>query len=1244
MTSSIIDESESVLLSTEEDRPPQRHMSELTLSSGSPVEEVVDNDVIVTSTDHNVTERVDKEVVQTREVVETSEVEEASKELVTITTVDGVDSAEEEKVREIVSDVPQSEKEEVVETEEFVVVSKEEITTETKPESEPVTQQAVDPVAEQALQQVVEPVTEQAAQQVSEPVGQQAVEAVTEQVSQVVEPIVEQDVESVAEKTVQPVAQSVSTVPVVEDNVADNDEWRQKRNALTPKRQQFFEDDEKRLQADELKQDQIVLWKLHRDELALQREEFFKKDANKQEDLLSVTKKVLAETEQQAVESPTAEKEITRVSSTEKVEEEQENDKIKEMPVANEADSSPETTAEPLTLSENVKEEHETVDSLRGTTVEPSTPTDKVKEEHETVETTVESTVESSTDEIKEGESEQEDDKVVKELSSVKDVTVSNVEIEDSNHIQQEGDDEDASVEQRREPEVIRAEPVHILEISSNNGVEEISEEKLPQAAGEPESKQEEDVKSKQEDTTEDVIAQDQTEKLTTGPLQQKSDSVDLESTKADKTYTTEDRYVEDQKDVESTQTEEAIIAESHFMRDQKEKMDTKPLQQKPDQVDVESKQNSAVERLQLADDKDENQNLCVLNQTESQNIMKSPREKREDVINQAFDNLNKAIVDAKQQIIEIEKIPEEEESILHTTPTEQVMEVSDQPSSSVVSSVRPKPTRSVVLIEQTERIPEDENRNDIEPSPTIETAEPVAEAVEETENENVLSIADQTDDPVENNTAPSQENHSEVQTTPSDEMEGRLRSSTVPPVAQSTPTTEFRVRSQTFVRRRKDSLSDSSSKGDASRDEEIATIAQLIAFKQNMEEKEQNEADLELLAFKAQVDNDVIESNVLETSYSVNDDGIEGGKQNERPDSAIVAFRKELEIEVEKENAVEVSVIADEDGEENVENDNNNIQNQPEKVETTLNADSGIVDETFDQTYVEESINETLQQQTEAVETEPLSIAELASGGDTDVKTHVTEVDSHSGSIQDLYVVNKAHDSYNNKNESPVPLRVASLRSLKMETDDSQQQQTHDDATTVTQQQDLAGNISLNLSTLKSIGGDSESELPKDTSYSESHMTTDDEENLVARLPIDNPTATQNELKPVKKKISESSNFSFTGSSVQPSEEEGVITYTRVPPDQTLHPSDHHTGYIDDEISYTDASFSEAEGVIHYQRLPPDHFKTALAHQSDSLMQPADRDHIPTSPILLDSQPQKYTIDKKIVSTTPLIRNGKEN
>jgi len=399
--------------------------------------------------------------------------------------------------------------------------------------------------------------------------------------------------------------------------------------------------------------------------------------------------------------------------------------------------------------------------------------------------------------------------------------------------------------------------------------------------------------------------------------------------------------------------------------------------------------------------------------------------------------------------------------------------------------------------------------------------------------------------------------------------------------------------------------LSDSSSKGDASRDEEIATIAQLIAFKQNMEEKEQNEADLELLAFKAQVDNDVIESNVLETSYSVNDDGIEGGKQNERPDSAIVAFRKELEIEVEKENAVEVSVIADEDGEENVENDNNNIQNQPEKVETTLNADSGIVDETFDQTYVEESIN---------------------------------------GSIQDLYVVNKAHDSYNNKNESPVPLRVASLRSLKMETDDSQQQQTHDDATTVTQQQDLAGNISLNLSTLKSIGGDSESELPKDTSYSESHMTTDDEENLVARLPIDNPTATQNELKPVKKKISESSNFSFTGSSVQPSEEEGVITYTRVPPDQTLHPSDHHTGYIDDEISYTDASFSEAEGVIHYQRLPPDHFKTALAHQSDSLMQPADRDHIPTSPILLDSQPQKYTIDKKIVSTTPLIRNGKEN
>ena len=77
---------------------------------------------------------------------------------------------------------------------------------------------------------------------------------------------------------------------------------------------------------------------------------------------------------------------------------------------------------------------------------------------------------------------------------------------------------------------------------------------------------------------------------------------------------------------------------------------------------------------------------------------------------------------------------------------------------------------------------------------------------------------------------------------------------------------------------------------------------------------------------------------------------------------------------------------------------------------------------------------------------------------------------------------------------------------------------------------------------------------------------------------------------------------------------------------------------FLDDEISYTDASCSEADGVIHYQRLPADDFKSSLEHINKQGVNnsrdpsPMSRNGVPASPIVMDSQPQKYTIDKKFV------------
>ena len=400
----------------------------------------------------------------------------------------------------------------------------------------------------------------------------------------------------------------------------------------------------------------------------------------------------------------------------------------------------------------------------------------------------------------------------------------------------------------------------------------------------------------------------------------------------------------------------------------------------------------------------------------------------------------------------------------------------------------------------------------------------------------------------------------------------------------------------------------------------------------------------------------------------------------------------------------------------------------------STTAFDSGIVDETFEQTIVgDELVNQTLQDQLKAfvdlegeesnhthvtkmnstaesqavnvgVTEEPETINGSVKEHEDDVVTHITEADSTvEAPVGEMYIVNKKQDSDNNKDD-PTPLRVASLKSLR-ETDDSQYAPSPDEANTTTAPLDENTLIattgdenipaSLNLTTFQSPadGDDTDSELPKDTSYSGSHATSDgegalDEEDQVPGLPVDTPrqdeglpigiaehtTARQEQVVTIKDasvkasskhvavtndtgigenqnddaskqgqtidskandyKPSETSNYSFTGSSAQPSDEEGVINYARVPPDS--HPSAHTLTmprYIDDDVSCTDASFSEAEGVIHYQRLPPDDFKNALEEGAVNAGGDGAKSHIPTSPALLDSQPNKYTIDKKFVS-----------
>ena len=274
--------------------------------------------------------------------------------------------------------------------------------------------------------------------------------------------------------------------------------------------------------------------------------------------------------------------------------------------------------------------------------------------------------------------------------------------------------------------------------------------------------------------------------------------------------------------------------------------------------------------------------------------------------------------------------------------------------------------------------------------------------------------------------------------------------------------------------------------------------------------------------------------------------------------------------------------------------------------------------------------------------------------------KTHISvydPVDLASAPADQAYAI--AND------KKPIS-RVASLKSMKFDTEPSQE---------LTPSIDNSGNGSLNIATLKTLTGESvtvESDsdiLPKDTTYSDTANNTSDDEHLYPRLPPDDFKGLYNLKPPASCNGDNTSGGSFTESSRPASEDEGVITYQRLPPDDFKNTNEMRLlktpfqRVLDDETSYTDNSVSEMDGIIRYQRLPPDDYKTAsrqtqgnvenykhLDYQDQELTRysrlksvdlsqrsfgsPITNERIPASPIITNRQPQKYTIDKKFVSS----------
>ena len=273
--------------------------------------------------------------------------------------------------------------------------------------------------------------------------------------------------------------------------------------------------------------------------------------------------------------------------------------------------------------------------------------------------------------------------------------------------------------------------------------------------------------------------------------------------------------------------------------------------------------------------------------------------------------------------------------------------------------------------------------------------------------------------------------------------------------------------------------------------------------------------------------------------------------------------------------------------------------------------------------------------------------------------KTHISvydPIDLANAPADQAYAIN---------NDKKPTSRVASLKSMKFDTEPSQE---------LTPSIGNSGNGSLNIATLKTLTGESvtvESDsdiLPKDTTYSDTANNTSDDEHLYPRLPPDDFKGLYNLKPPASYNGDNTSGGSFTESSRPASEDEGVIAYQRLPPDDFKNTNEMRLlktpfqGVFDDETSFTDNSVSEMDGIIRYQRLPPDDYKTTLRQTQGNvenykhlgyqdqeisrysrlksvdmsqrnLGSPVTNGRIPASPIISNRQPQKYTIDKKFVS-----------
>ena len=1120
-------------------------------------------------------------------------------------------------------------------------------------------------------------------------------------------------------------------------------DWQKKRAELTPKRQQFISDDQKNLEKDELKQDRVVLWQLHRDELAPRRDAFFKEDQR------HVTQEMVS----------------TKVAE-EKVEKCQEEETPRQKKSEGDSETVPENNSGGVEVVPQVKHEE---------TKNPEKNPDQLIALEDLAQNTVHSVKLEDENGVMPNqvlrEMDQEKDAILDAEPTIEDEDPQKVEDLDSANLAELV--EEGNGEKRPRGETVMIEPetfkeTEVAEISPSSDLIIVPVEEDTPMANLDEVENPEKVEVQEESNgNEDGI-----------PTIDEIKSVDIKVEESIPTLTDENETALKQFPPRSPKAkrEEAINQAFHNI--------TRAIDDAKHQVlvieQIEEEPQSAT-IVSPEEQNQENEFTSVHNEEEiflvnkNAKVVVFPRQHVEQ-IEMSKETDGDVVVAEEEQRDPLSSFPESEESpkkqadISKDDKGEPSLEIhhsesSDESENQVKEqeeSIKIKPTESAEANK-----PKDVTCKDSvsQVLPAADTTNGVDDIVEDgkedyisEQNQNAKKDHEGTKDAIagtekESDKEESQENVDEAilddgrgkssdqelvdkinsdggdaddKTTPGATAEPEQHSSA--PIAQSTPMVHQNNKQYQLSER---SLADNSSSKDffgLVEDDPVA-IAQLLAFRNEEEDKEKSSMNLELddLTERLVADDDAIFKNkkiktkeeevdkesepanvvkvlfVEDKDMKKTQDAVpsspnespeshpfpESHFEEERPDdsAALQAFKREIESEVaKKEQLFDVSAITD-DGSTG----ENGVQKQSPKdlkeehspkdlkdEHSNTAFDSGIVDETFKQTIVEDrAADQTLrdQLQTLANQEEKKEEAEIGSveEGDENVKTHVTEIDSNSAApVEQMYVVNKKQ-----LDDDPLPLRVASLKSLR-ETDDSQYAQTPDNNENTSQYNSLTATpleentlsirddidvpASLNLSTLKSInvtaaeGEDTDSELPKDTPYSGSNSTSDEEvgdgENLVPALPVDDDDDTPRHEQEVaidnfipieesnaneldENKPCETSNYSYTGSSAQPSDEEGLITYVRVPPDNQ-HPASLAPRYIDDDVSYTDASFSEVEGVIHYQRLPPDDFKHALEEGVGNVGVDGNttgaKSHIPTSPALLDSQPNKYTIDKKFV------------